>query len=186
MRFYFLLIIASLFAFTIVNSKKKELNQETCETVKFPGGDTAFGSFVYSNLDSKILTRYPDLKGTIYIEFIVDTTGKIISTEIKANKLNIQDSSKIIKEIRRVLLTSPKWEFYDLVKEDFYTDETKKDDRIIEFDNSLPVDDHLSIEETIDENNFKNNPFQKCKKLKARLIFPFKFPIPDFFLNPKK
>jgi hypothetical protein len=185
MRFYFLLIIASLFAFTIANSKKKELNQETCETVKFPGGDTAFGTFVYSNLDSKILNRYPDLKGTVYIEFIVDTTGKIISTEIKANKLNIPDSSKIIKEIRRVLLTSPKWEFYDLVN-DFYNDETKKEDRIIEFDNNLPVDGNLSIEETMDENNFKNNRSQKCKKLKARLIFPFKFPIPDFFLEPKK
>jgi len=186
MRILLFLLIASLYAFALVNSEENEQNQEVCETVKFPGGDTAFGKFVYSNLDSKILKKYPDLKGTVFIEFTVDTTGKIISTEIKANKLNIPDSSKIVKEIRRVLLTSPKWEFYNLVKEDFYNDETKKDDRIIDFDNNLPVDGNLSIEETIDENNFKNNRFQKCKKLKVRLIFPFKFPIPGFFLESKK
>jgi len=186
MRFYFLLIIASLFAFTIVNSKKKELNQETCETVKFPGGDTAFGTFVYSNLDSKILTRYPNLKGTVYIEFIVDTTGKIISTEIKSNKLNIPDSSKIIKELRRVLLTSPKWEFYDLVKEDFDYDENENNLEIIEFDNNLPIDDSLPVTETYSINNSKKKIIQKCKKQKVKLIYPFKFPIPKIYLKNKK
>lgn len=185
-RITLILVVILFYTISFAQSNEKSTYSGICETVKFPGGDTAFVTFVYSNLDSKILNRYPDLKGTVYIEFIVDTTGKIISTEVKANKLNIPDSSKIIKEIKRVLLTSPKWEFYDLVKDDFNYDETEKVDRIIEFDQNLPVDGNLSIDESFAENNSKNKIIQKCKKQKVRLIFPFKFPIPEIYLKNKK
>lgn len=186
MRLYYLLIITSLYAFTLVNLEENEQNQEVCETVKFPGGDTAFGKFVYSNLDSKILKKYPDLKGTVYIGFIVDTAGKIISTEILANRLNVPDSTKIIKEIRRVLLTSTEWEFYDLITGDIdYDDDIDYDIDEIEFDEMRPVDD-LPVNNTTDKTISKENSFQKCKKKKVKLIYPFKFPIPKLYLENKK
>lgn len=186
MRFLILLFIASLYAFASVKTEEKVQNQEICETVKFPGGDTAFGKFVYSNLDSKILKKYPDLKGTIYIEFTVDTSGKIVSTGIMANRLNIPDSTKIIKEIRRVLLTSPKWEFYDLIAGDIdYDDDIDYDINEIEFDEMRPIDD-LPVNNTTDKTISKEISIQKCKKKKVKLIYPFKFPIPNIYLENKK
>ena len=188
MRFLLVIYIFCLCAFTFVNSDEKWQNQEICETVKFPGGDTAFLTFVYSNLDSKILNNYTDLKGTIYIEFTVDTTGKIINTEIKANRLNIPDSAKIIKEIRRILITSPKWEFYDLVKGDYYYDDDDGDNdfRIDEMsvDDVLPVDDTNNKGNSTEKRNKKS--IQKCIKKKVKLIYPFKFPIPKSYLENNK
>ena len=180
MRLYYLLIITSLYAFTIVNSEKKVRNQEVCETVKFPGGDTAFYQFVYSNLDSKILDKFPDLTGYIFISFIVDTTGSIISASIE-NKYNLnqEDVSILSKEIQRVLLQSPKWEFFDLVKGDLYYENENKIDETI-FDNNLPLNE---TEITVKSNVISN---QKCKKQKVKQIFPFKFPIPKLYLVPKK
>jgi hypothetical protein len=186
MRILFFLLMAPIYAFTLVNPEEKKQNQEICETVKFPGGDTAFYKFVYSNLDSKILKKYPDLNGTIYIGFIVDTAGKIISTEILANRLNVPDSSKIIKEIRRVLLTSPKWEFYDLITGDIDYDADKDYDiDEIAFDEMRPVDD-LPVNKTTDKTISKENSTQKCKKKKVKLIYPFRFPIPNLYLENKK
>lgn len=183
-RNFFILISIIITANVFAQSNDKQAYSGICETVKFPGGDTAFLSFVYSNLDAEILKKYPDLKGIVYVGFTLDTSGKIISAEIKANKLNIPDSSKIIKELKRVLLKSPKWEFYDLVREDYDYDEKTDYYQSIEFDNNLPVDDNIILDKTNDPKNSKNNKIEKCKKRKVELIYPFKFPIPKLFLKP--
>ena len=116
----------------------------------------------------------------------MDTAGKIISTEILANRLNVPDSTKIIKEIRRVLLTSTEWEFYDLITGDIdYDDDIDYDIDEIEFDEMRPVDD-LPVNNTTDKTISKENSFQKCKKKKVKLIYPFKFPIPKLYLENKK
>lgn len=180
MRLYYLLIIISLYAFTLVNSEKKVRNQEICETVKFPGGDTAFYQFVYSNLDSEILDQFQDLTGYIFVSFIVDTTGSIISADIeKKYKLNQEDISILFKEIKRVLLQSPKWEFFDLIKGDHYYDNENRIDETI-FDNNLPVDEtDIKVKSDV-------KGTQKCKKQKVKQIIPFKFPIPQLYLENKK
>lgn len=172
--------MAQIYAFTSVKTEEKVQNQEICETVKFQGGDTAFYQFVYSNLDSKILDKFPNLTGYIFISFIVDTTGSIISADIeKKYKLNEEDVSILFKEIKRVLLKSPKWEFLDLVKGDRYYDNENKIDET-SFDNNLPVDE---TEITIKSNVIST---QKCKKQKVKMIYPFKFPIPPLYLGNKK
>lgn len=179
-RILLIVFIVSMYAFTLVKSEEKEQNQETCETVKFPGGDTAFYQFVYTNLDSQILDQFPDLTGYIFVSFIVDTAGSIISASMeKKYKLNQEDVSILFKEIKRVLLKSPKWEFFDLVKGDhYYGNEDRIDETI--FDNNLPVDE---TEITIKSNVIST---QKCKKQKVKMIYPFKFPIPPLYLGNKK
>lgn len=176
MRILLPIFIVSLYAFTLVKSKEKVYQNDTCETVIFPGGDTAFYQFVYSNLDSKILKIYPDLTGYLFISFVVDTSGAIISTELtRKHKVNQEDVSDLFKELTRVLLTSPKWEFYNLVKSYNYDE-----NYVFIEDNNLPVDD------TVIPVNPNESGIKKCKKQKVRLIYPFKFPIPKLYLESKK
>jgi hypothetical protein len=160
----------------LVKAKEKVYHEDTCETVKFPGGDTAFYQFVYSNLDSKILKKYPDLTGYLFIAFVVDTSGSIVSTELlKKHNVNKEDVSDLFKELTRVLLTSPKWEFYNLVK-------SYNHDENYEFieDNNLPVND------TVVPVKLNESIINRCKKQKVRQICAFKFPIPKLYLENKK
>lgn len=176
MRIVLLLFIPLLYAFTLVKAKEKMYHEDTCETVKFPGGDTAFYQFVYSNLDPKILKKYPDLTGYLFIAFVVDTSGSIVSTELlKKPNVNQEDVSDLFKELTRVLLTSPKWEFYNLVKSYNYDE-----NYVYVEDNNLPVDDSLVMIQ------LKESKSKKCKKIKVKQMVAFKFPIPKLYLENKK
>ena len=69
----------------------------------FPGGDKQFYCFIDNNIDKKIINSV-DIKGTVYIQFDLDTTGMPINFKI------IKPLNPIIdNEFLRVLKLMPKW-----------------------------------------------------------------------------
>lgn len=70
----------------------------------FPGGETALMKFVYCNLDLTKANYSESKKGKVYLQFVIDTTGR--PTEIKVIKTPNEDYSQ---EAIRLISLMPNW-----------------------------------------------------------------------------
>lgn len=71
---------------------------------EFPGGEAELMKFVYCNLDLAIANYSEDKKGRVYLQFVIDTTGR--PTEIKVMKSPNEEYSK---EAIRIIKKMPNW-----------------------------------------------------------------------------
>ncbi len=83
-----------------IENKKENLVDEA----KFPGGDVAYRNFLQRNL--KIPDSAVDIKGTVIVEFTIDTTGKVTNAKI----MSIPLGHGLESEVLRVVNLLPSWE----------------------------------------------------------------------------
>jgi hypothetical protein len=70
----------------------------------FPGGEKALYCFIYHNIDTVLLQKKERI-GTIFVNFVIDTTGKPTDFKILRSVDSIADN-----EFLRVLKLMPIWE----------------------------------------------------------------------------
>lgn len=86
--------------------KKDSENTYIITRPVFPGGDGAFNKFLANRLIYPEDARRKGLKGTTYIEFIIEKDGSVSSVKVAAGK---GLSPSCDQEAIRVISSSPKW-----------------------------------------------------------------------------
>lgn len=78
-------------------------SHEPCEQPQYPGGMAAMNAFLHANLQYDSTMIYGNTS-RVYVEFVVDSTGKIFSPKIKRGTGTPFDS-----EVLRVFRLMPDW-----------------------------------------------------------------------------
>jgi periplasmic protein TonB len=106
------LFVAGLFALQISYSQAQSKTKDTSKiyttvekSATFPGGVSAFGKYLGSNIRYPSEARSKNIQGRVILSFIVETDGAL--TDIKA--VNSADPL-LSKEAVRVMSGSPLWE----------------------------------------------------------------------------
>lgn len=76
------------------------------EVAQFPGGDKAWADFIKSNLHYPDSARKSGIQGMVFIQFTVDTNGKISDSKLMKG---IAGHPEFETEAMRVLMLSPAW-----------------------------------------------------------------------------
>ena len=104
--FFLFAIITSCYC-QIIDSTKNQINDEIIDPVEswpnFPGGEKALYCFIYHNLDTVKLKNVNKI-GTIYSQFVIDTTGNISNLKILKGVDSIADN-----ELLRIIKLMPPW-----------------------------------------------------------------------------
>ncbi|MGB1242345.1 MAG: serine hydrolase [Chitinophagales bacterium] len=74
---------------------------------EFPGGQSALHQYIYQNLRYPTIAYINTIEGTIYIDFIVDSYGNIIS--VKANTPIEGNDGGLTNEALRIVNSMPQW-----------------------------------------------------------------------------
>lgn len=75
------------------------------EPPMFPGGDSAWKVYLKNNLKYPTLARDSAQKGTVYVQFVVESDGSITNCIVRKHP----NSPALAAEALRVVCNSPKW-----------------------------------------------------------------------------
>jgi len=95
----------------IKESNEPVANSKVYTTVdvmpEFPGGQSALHQYIYQNLRYPTIAYINTIEGTIYIDFIVDSYGNIVS--VKANSPTKENDGGLTAEALRIVNSMPRW-----------------------------------------------------------------------------
>ncbi|MCW3102379.1 MAG: hypothetical protein JWO09_819 [Bacteroidetes bacterium] len=89
---------------TLSNSTTDKIYSVVDEMPKFPGGDAEMLKYIRNNLRYPEMEKETDVKGKVYVQFVVDKKGNI-----KDPKIFKGTDSAFDKEVLRVFKSMPKW-----------------------------------------------------------------------------
>ncbi len=74
---------------------------------EFPGGQSALHQYIYQNLRYPTIAYINSLEGTVYIDFVIDAYGNIVST--KASTPTEENDGGLTTEALRIVNSMPRW-----------------------------------------------------------------------------
>lgn len=80
---------------------------------EFPGGETAFMEYISKNLEYPKLAKEKGIEGKVYIQFDIDSVGKVVNAKVIAQRLRGKDADKddycLGQCALKVVADSPAW-----------------------------------------------------------------------------